>query len=96
MDETNGNIIELIDEKGEAMQFELEMNISYEDSEYVVLKVLDTESIDEDEVIILRVETDENGDDVYEIIEDDQEQQEVFEAYLEILDSEELETQDNQ
>ncbi len=89
MEETNVNIIELVDENNETVQFEHVMTISYDDRDYVVLKILENEDPEEDEVIIMRVESDEDGEDVYTTIEDEEEQQEVFDAFLEVLDSQE-------
>lgn len=91
MDDVNTNIIELVDENNEMVQFEHVMTISYDDRDYVVLKVLENEASEEDEVIIMRIEADENGDEVYKTIDDEEEQQEVFDAFLEILDSQEEE-----
>lgn len=91
MDDVNTNIIELVDENNETVQFEHVMTISYDDRDYVVLKVLENEASEEDEVIIMRIEADENGDEVYKTIDDEEEQQEVFDAFLEILDSQEEE-----
>jgi hypothetical protein len=91
MDETNTNIIEFVDENDETVQFEHVMTISYDDRDYIVLKVLENEDPEEDEVIIMRIESDEKGEEVYKTIDDEDEQQEVFDAFLEILDSQEEE-----
>ena len=91
MEETNVNIIELIDENNETEQFEHVMTISYDDRDYVVLKVLENEDTEEEEVIMMRIEMDESGEEVYKTIEDEDEEQEVFDAFLEILDSQEEE-----
>lgn len=94
MDDANTNIIELIDENGETVQFEHVMTISYDERDYIVMKVLENEDTEEDEVIIMRVESDENGDEVYNTIDDEDEQQEVFDVFLEILDSQEEEEEE--
>jgi len=91
MKEANTNIIELVGEDNETVQFEHVMTISYEERDYIVLKILESEDPEEDEVIIMRIESNENGEELYKTIDDEEEQQEVFDAFLEILDSQEEE-----
>ena len=91
MEEANTNIIELVGEDNETVQFEHVMTISYEERDYIVLKILESEDPEEDEVIIMRIESNENGEELYKTIDDEEEQQEVFDAFLEILDSQEEE-----
>lgn len=87
MDNQMMNIIELIDEKGEALSFEHIMTLDYDETEYIVLAPLDQEpDTDEDEIVILRVEQDENGDDYYAVIEDEEELAEVFSAVNEVYE----------
>jgi len=90
MEENMANLIELIDENGETIEFEHVMTLSFEENEYIVLKVLEeSDSEDEDdEVVIMKIASDENGDDIYLTIEDETEQQNVFDAFLEVLDAE--------
>ncbi len=81
------NIIELIDENSEVVSFEHIMTIDYDDREYIVLSPLNQDSdSDEDEIVILRVEQDENGDDYYIGIEDENEVAEVFAAINEVYE----------
>jgi len=89
MEEIDTNIIELVDENNVTVQFEHIMTLTYEDREYVVLKPLESDDSEVDQVVILRVGTDENGEDVYLTIEDDQEEDEVYDAFLEVLDMQE-------
>lgn len=84
------NIVELVDEQGESIQFEYLMNLDYGGREYILLRPLEQEDGQEDEVVILRVEEDENGDDVYTSIEDEKEANEILEAFNEIIDEYEL------
>lgn len=87
MDNQMMNIIELIDENGEALSFEHIMTLDYDETEYIVLAPLDQEpDTDEDEIVILRVEQDENGDDYYAVIEDEEELAEVFSAVNEVYE----------
>ena len=81
------NIIELLDENSEVVSFEHIMTIDYGGKEYIVLSPLEQESAsDEDEIVILRVEQDENGDDYYVGIEDENEVTEVFAAINELYE----------
>lgn len=88
MDEQS-NIIELIDEDGKTLSFEYLMTLDYGKNEYVILSPLepydDSDELTGDEVVILRVEQDENGDDIYVSIEDEKELDEVFDAFSEII-----------
>lgn len=64
------NLVELIDENGESTVFEHLATIEYEGESYLAL--CDPESDEEDlEVFILKIDQDENGEDVYNVPEDD-------------------------
>lgn len=88
------DVIVLTDESGEEHEFELIEILEVDDREYAVLAPLDGEAkedageedLDEDEAIILRVETDENGERVFSDIEDDDEWEKVAEAWESSLD----------
>ena len=70
--ETNeeDDLVELIDENGESTVFEHLATLEYEGESYLAL--CDPESEEEDlEVFILKIEQDENGEDVYNVPEDD-------------------------
>lgn len=86
MHDEESNIIELIDENNEVLSFEHIMTLDYADREYVVLSPVDdsSEDLEEKDIVILRVEQDENGDDYYVNIEDEDELEEVFSAVSEI------------
>ncbi len=93
MDEQN-NIVELVDEEGNTLSFEYLMTIDYGENEYVVLAPMEPsresqEDLDGDEVVILRVEQDENDDDIYVSIEDEEELDDVFDAFSQIIAQEE-------
>jgi len=85
------NIVELIDEQGKSIEFEYLMNLDYGGREYILLRPLDQDDGQEDEVVILRVEQDENGEDVYTSIEDEDEANEILEAFNEIINEYESE-----
>ena len=64
------DLVELIDENGESTVFEHLATIEYEGESYLAL--CDPESDEEDlEVFILRIDQDENGEDVYNVPDDD-------------------------
>jgi len=84
MDAERDNIVVLVDENGEEVEFEHIDTIDLNDNEYVVLAPLDEEEdeeLDEGEVIILRVEHGEDGEDSFVTIEDDDELDEVFNEF---------------
>lgn len=89
------DVIVLTDEDGQDHEFELIEILEVDDQEYAVLAPLDgegeteDEEVDfEDEAIILRVETDANGDRVFCDIESDEEWDKVAEAWESSLDEE--------
>lgn len=96
MDEERDDIITLVDENGEEVEFEHIDTIEMNGNEYVVLAPLEEEELDEqdeEEIIILKVEHGENGEDSFVTVEDNDELDEVFEEFQsrmeEDLDSEE-------
>ena len=69
-DENEDRIIEFIDENGESTVFEHLATLEYEGESYIAL--CDPESDEDDlEVFILKIETDENGQDFYTVPDDD-------------------------
>ncbi len=88
--ESGNEIIELIDENGKPVRFEHLMTVEYEGDPYVLLVPIDdVEDVDEDEVIILRIEKGDDGEDAYVGIEDEELLEKVFERYLEIAEADE-------
>lgn len=82
MDERN-NIIELVDEQGEAVEFEHLMTVEHEGGYYIVLMaVQDDDESEEGEVVILKMEKDDKGEDCYVTIEDDSVLQAVFDKFV--------------
>ena len=99
-EEWETNIVELTDEDGETTEFEYLTTIEYESERYVVLLAPQEEDNDEEgEVVILRIQPDEKGEDTYVSCDSDEIEQEVFELFMEELDEEEdeeyFEEQDN-
>jgi uncharacterized protein YrzB (UPF0473 family) len=85
--ETQSNVLELIDENGTVTRFEHLLTLDYDGSEYIVITPLEPiDGIEEDAVVILRLEQDENGDDIFVPIEDEEELHEVYEAFVQFVE----------
>ena len=68
--EEEDDLVELVDENGETTVFEHLATLEYEGESYLAL--CDPESEEEDlEVFILKIDQDENGNDVYHVPDDD-------------------------
>ncbi len=87
------DLIVLYDEEGNETEFEIIATLEVNDIEYAILLPTDEDeaelqSDEVDEVYVLRIEQDENGDDVLVGIEDEDELNEVIEAYEELIQEE--------
>ena len=89
MAEMANDMVTLIDEDGKELNFELLDVLEIESNRYVVLQPMDAEdtegALSEDEAIILRVDKDENGEDIFANIEDDAEWDLVVNTYNDML-----------
>ncbi len=84
------NIIELFDENDNPVRFEHIMTLQYKADDYVLLAPVDpTDDMEEDEVLVLMIDNDENGEEIYVSVDDDDVVQKVFEKYLEIVEADE-------
>jgi len=85
MNEERDDIVVLVDEDGEEVEFEHIDTIEMKGNEYVILAPLadEDEEIDgeEEEVVILRIEHGEDGEDTFVTVEDEDELDEVFELF---------------
>lgn len=89
------NIVTLIDEDDNEVQFEHILTLEIDNKEYVLLSPLEPmEDLGQDEAIVLRIEQDENGEDIYVSIDDEDEMQAVYDAYMEIISDEDDEDED--
>ncbi len=89
--ERGNDIVELVDESGATVRFEHLMTVEYEGSAYVLLVPIDEiEDVGEDEVIILRIEENQDGDDAYVGVEDEELLEKIFERYLELAEADEM------
>lgn len=84
------NIVQLVDEDGNEVDFQHLMTLELDGKTYVVLAAVEpSEEFGEDEAIVLSIEQDADGNDVYASIEDDDELEKVFNRYLEIAENDE-------
>jgi len=87
-------IIELTDEDGVTSQFEYLTTLDHEGEMYVVLMLVEDEEQDDEEgeVLILKIEKDEETDeDIYVSVDDEAVSQAVFEKFLALMEEEEEE-----
>ena len=83
------NIIELVDEQGKAVEFEHLMTVEHEGDYYIVLMAAqEDEENEEGEVVILKMEKDDKGEDCYVTIEDDDVLQAVFDKFVAAVEEE--------
>lgn len=90
----NENIFEMIDEEGNATNFELLANLELDGKEYIAMTpaVEEGEDVDEEcEVVFMSIETDENGEEYYDVVEDEDLQETLFADFLKLLDESEEE-----
>ena len=85
-DERREEVIVLTDEEGNEYEFEVVQVLEVEGKKYAVLFPLNDENIDEDEAIIMRIETGEDGEDIIVDIEDDTEWEKVVAEWELFLD----------
>ena len=89
--EENLNIVELVDdETGETVPFEHLATLEHEGDMYIALMLLDEDhtSDDEGEVVIMKIEQDEDGNECYVYVEDEELQDNVFEKFLALIEEE--------
>ena len=90
-EDLENDIIELIGEDGESVPFEYLTTIEYEGKKYIALIPADEAEDDDEEaeVVILEIQEDENGEDVYVSLDDDELLEKVFQEFLRIVDEQE-------
>ena len=92
LDMERDDVVQLVDEDGNEVAFEHLMTLEHKGNAYICLVPVEPmEDVGEDELVILRLETDDEGNDVYATIDDDAELDEVFEKYLEIAEADDEE-----
>ena len=89
-EELESNIVELTDEEGQTTEFEYLTTIEHKNESYVILLApQEEENEEEGEVVILKIQKDENGEDTYVSCDDDEIEEEVFELFMEEMEEEE-------
>lgn len=83
MDNEDNDIIQLVDDDGNEVDFELLSSFELDDAKYAVVAPVDGGT---DDAYVLRVEQDENGEDIFVGIEDEEEFNDVVEAYNELIE----------
>ena len=90
LDMEREDIIELVDEDGNEVSFEHLMTLEHNGKAYICLVPVEPmEDVAEDELVIMRIETDEEGNDYYATVDSEEELDAVFEKYLEIAEADE-------
>lgn len=93
MSEANDKVLVLIDEDNVEHNFELLDIFEIEEDKYAVLFPLNEDCAD-DEVIVMKYELDENGEELFSDIEDDDEWERVTEAYDKLIEEYDEEDED--
>jgi uncharacterized protein YrzB (UPF0473 family) len=86
MSEERDDVVVLVDENGEEVEFEHLDTIEMNGSEYVILLPLEEEEEEQveantDEVVILKIEHNDSGEDSFISVEDEEELNSVFEEF---------------
>ena len=85
-EEFGDNFVTMVDENGEEFVLELLETIDYKDASYTAFLPTDLDENDPDYgLVLLRNAVDENGEEVYDTIDDDDELDEVYEQFMRIL-----------
>ena len=85
-EEYGDNFITMVDENGEEFVLELLETIEYKDKTYTAFLPADIDENDPDSGLVLLCNAvDENGDEVFDTIDDDEELNDVYEQFMRIL-----------
>ena len=80
------SFVTMVDESGEEFVLELIESIDYKDKTYTAFLPADMDENDPDYgLVLLRNAIDENGDEVYDTIDDEAELNDVYEQFMRIL-----------
>lgn len=83
------DIIQLVNEDGETVDFFHVATIEFENNWYVFFEPAEElEDIDEGEVVVFKLDTDEDGEDLFVPIEDEELMDRVFEEYNRLIEEE--------
>lgn len=85
-EEYGDNFVTMVDENGEEFVLEMLESIDYKDKTYTAFLPADLDENDPDYgLVLLRNAVDENGDEVFDTIDDDDELNDVYEQFMRIL-----------
>ena len=90
MDEEDDDLVELISEDGESIVMEHLATLEYGGNTYLAMTTPvdeDEDDVEEIEIVIMKIEQDENGEDIYTRPDEDEEEA-VFEKLMEMLNEE--------
>lgn len=87
-------VIVLEDGDGNEVKFNHIATLDYKDDWYILLQPVELGDLEEDEMIIFRIESDENGDDVYVPLEDEEEMNAVYEEYVKLAEEDECDCEE--
>ena len=96
-EEFGGDLVTIIDDDGQEFELEVLDTMDYNGETYMAFLPANMEENDPDYgIIILRVVEDENGEEVYESIDDEAQLQDVYEHFMVILFDDEEEESGNE
>ena len=85
-EEYGDSYVTMVDENGEEFVLEMLESIDYKDATYTAFLPADLDENDPDYgLVLLRNAVDENGDEVFDTIDDEDELNEVYEQFMRIL-----------
>ena len=85
-EEYGDNFVTMVDENGEEFVLEMLESIDFKDATYTAFLPADMDENDPDYgLVLLRNAVDENGDEVFDTIDDEDELDEVYEQFMRIL-----------
>ncbi len=94
-EEYGDSFITMVDENGEEFVLEILESIDYKEATYTAFLPADMDENDPDYgLVLLRNAVDENGDEVFDTIDDDDELNDVYEQFMRILFDDEEEDEE--
>jgi len=84
MDDESPHIVELVDENGETTEFEHLMTLEFDGRDYIILGVDAADGVTD--VVIMRIDNDGNGDDIYSSDIPEDVHQAVFDRAMELIE----------
>ncbi|MDE6188886.1 MAG: DUF1292 domain-containing protein [Clostridia bacterium] len=87
--EENDELMVLVDDNGEEVEFHHIATLDYKDDWYIYLQPVELGEMEEDEMLIFKIEADEEGNDVFMPVEDEDLLNKLYEEYLKECDLQE-------